>query len=301
MTESMQFLEANKYLIRFYYIYKYKNFNKAAANFYVSSTDRNMKYAVKQLEAFYGVRLVKTSGNKLDFTEFGHILGRESEKIYNENISINSIIRRASFREVRFATTNDFYEYYLKPIFFEFQKKNPDIKIILLKTNQFDSTQRLLHREIDFIVGVVPQVKNDDLVYKPIAEAKIFLACKKDKEGQFCNIKSLRELKGFRGAVNDATTPFYFNLMKNVEKEEADLNILYHTSDCLSLVDVVLNDFADYSIIGNYRYFDEVCLIDISSLFDPVVISFIYRKGENPTKPIEKLIAISEKLGIRPI
>ncbi len=301
MINSMQFLEANKYLIRYYYIYKYKSFNKASDNFYVSSSDRNMKYAVDQLESFYGVKLIKTSGNKLDFTEFGHILGRESEKIFNYNLDINSIIQRANFKEVRFATSNDFYEYYVKPIFVVFQKENPEIKITLIKTNQFDSTQRILNREIDFIVGSVPIKKNDDLIYQPIAKAKMLLVCTKEKYEIFKNIKSLKELEPYKGAINDSTDPFYSNFIENTQKQEADLSILYYTTDCRSLVNVVLDGYADYSIIGNYKQFDEVSLIDITGLFDPVNIAFIYRKGETPTKIIEKLIEVSKKLNIKPI
>ena len=124
MEGNMQFLEANKYLIRYYYVYKFKNFNKAAENFYIAGTDRNMKYAVTQLEDFYGVQLIKVKGNKLEFTEFGDILGEQSEVIFRQNIKINSILNKINLKEVNFGTTQDFYNYYIKPIFDRFQKEN---------------------------------------------------------------------------------------------------------------------------------------------------------------------------------
>lgn len=301
MSESLQFLEANKYLIRFYYVYKYKNFNRAAENFYIQGTDRNMRYALSQLENFYSVKLVKTEGNKLDFTEFGHILGRYAEKIFNLNLEINSILSRANLKEVRFSTTPDFYEYYIKPIFQTFQLENPDIKIILLKTNQYDATQKLLNREIDFIVGSIPINPHHDLTYQEIAKAKMLLAVKKENEAKFINIKSLNDLKDYKGAINDSTDPFYYNFFQAVNDTNSQINVPFFTSDFNSLIEVVRNGFTDYSIVGNYALFDDISFIDISYLFTPVAICFIYRKGETPTIAITKLIEISTKLQIKPI
>src|SRR4030043_1311405 len=139
MIDDMQFLEANKYLIRYYYIYKYKSFHRAAENFYVAGTDRNMKYTVDQLENFYKVQLVRVIGNKLEFTDFGHLLGEHAEQIYNLNLKINSILNKMNLKEVNFSVSSDIYKYYVKPIFDVFQKENPDSKITLIKTNQYDA------------------------------------------------------------------------------------------------------------------------------------------------------------------
>ena len=45
-----------------------------------------MKYAMAQLEIFYNIQLIKVEGNKLSFTEFGHILGKASQKIWDSII-----------------------------------------------------------------------------------------------------------------------------------------------------------------------------------------------------------------------
>ena len=301
MQENLQFLEANKYLIRYYYVYKYKSFHRAAENFYIAGTDRNMKYTVTQLEDFYGVQLIKVTGNKLDFTEFGHLLGEQAEKVFNLNIKINSILNKINLKEVNFATTIDFYKYYIKPIFDVFQKENPDSTIILLKTNQFDATERLLKREIDFIVGSMPMSVHPDLEYQKIAQGKIYLVVQKENEEKFKKIKNLKDLLNFKGAMNDHTDPFYFNCKEACDKEDIDLNIVYYTSDFDSLVDVVRNRIVDYSLVGNYCMLDDLLMIDVSFLFTPVDICFIYRKKEALTKAIEKLIKISEKLKITAI
>ena len=293
MEESLQFLEANKYLIRYYYVYKHKSFLRAAENFYVSGTDRNMKYAVTQLENFYGVQLINVKGNKLTFTEFGHILGKQSKKVYDNNIEINSILQRSNLKEVRIATSFDFYKYYIKPVFAVFQKDNPDSKIILIKTNQYDATDRLLKREIDFIIGTNEVNPHPELTYDERSKAKILLAVKKENEAKYKNINSLVELKKIKGAINDQTDPFYHNFQYTTAEACVDLNIVYYTSDFESLIEIVR--------IGNYKYFSDLSFIDVSHLFKPVIISFIYRKGESQSMAIKNLINISSKLNIKPV
>ena len=301
MLDNMQFLEANKYLIRYYYIYKYKSFHRAAENFYVAGTDRNMRYTVTQLENFYGVQLVRVIGNKLEFTEFGELLGEQAEQIFNLNLKINSILNKMNLKEVNFSASYDIYKYYVKPIFDIFQRENPDSKITLIKTNQYDASQRLLNREIDFIVGFVPENCHSDLTYQKIAEGKIYLVSLKKNEDKFKNIKSLKEIKEYKGATLDNTDPFFYNLKETEKKEKINLNIIYSTSDFDSLIAVVRNNFADYSLIGNYTKFDDLVFIDVSFLFKPIEVCFIYRRNESFTTAIEKLIKISDKLSVKPI
>lgn len=301
MQDDMQFLEANKYLIRYHYVYKYKSFHRAAENFYIAGTDRNMKYTVDQLENFYKVQLVRVIGNKLEFTDFGHLLGEHAEQIYNLNLKINSILNKMNLKEVNFSISNDIYKYYVKPIFEVFQKENPDTKITLIKTNQYDATQRLLNREIDFIVGLIPSNCHPELTYQKIAEGKIYLVSLKSNENKFKDIKSLNDIKEFKGATLDFTEPFYYNLKEIEKKENIILNIVYSTSDIESLIEVVRNNFADYSLMGNYIKFDDLAFLDVSSLFNTIEVCFIYRKNESLTPAIEKLIKISKKLNIKPI
>ena len=297
---DLQFLEANKYLIKYYYIYKYKNLNKASENFYLSSSDRNMKYAVEQLESFYGVKLIKVEGNKLNFTDFGHILGEYSKKIYELNIEINSRLEVANLKEVRFATSNDFYKYYIKPVFDKFQTENKDVRITLLKTNQYDAIQRLLNHEIDFVVGSQSLFLNSSLIYHKIAETRILLATKKENIEKFKNIKSLKELEPYRAAITDNTHPSNETILNTLEKEDVKLNIFYQTTDFESLIDSLRNDYVDFAIVGSYDSFSDIDFVDISFLFTPIAICFIYRKGEPQNKAIQKLIDISLILKVKP-
>ncbi|MBN2546671.1 MAG: LysR family transcriptional regulator [Spirochaetes bacterium] len=302
MTEDLQFLEANKYLIRYYYIYKYKSFHKASKEFYVASSDRNMKYAVQQLEKYYNVQLIKIKGNMFEFTEFGHILGEQVKKIYDININIYTMLNKLDLKEINFATSPDFYKYYIKPVFDAFIKENPEIKVNILKTNQMDSTGRLIKREIDFIVGSLPLNQNPDLIYQEIAESRIFLAYLKENRQKFNKIDSLNDIKELKGAMCDHTHIFYHNV-KEIEKENnIKLNIVHNISDFESLIDAVRSRNVDYSIVGNYEFLDEdVNFYDITGFFKPHKICYIYRKNEALTKSIEKLIIIAEKLKIKPV
>jgi DNA-binding transcriptional LysR family regulator len=301
MQDNMQFLEANKYLIRYYYVYKHKSFHRAAEFFYISSTDRNMKYAVTQLEELYDIQLVKVEGNKLNFTEFGHVLGELSKKVFDTNIEIHSVLKRTNLEEIRFATSHDFFKYYIKPIFENFQKENPDAKVRILKTNQDDSTARLLRHEIDFVVGTVPMKQHPDLTYYDFSEGKMLLMVQKDREKEFTSVKSLADLAGLRGGMKDSTDAFHANFQKSCAGLDEPLNIMYETSDYESLVDIVRSGHVDYVITGNYYIHDDLAYIDISHLFEPVKIAFIYRKGEDQTLAIDKLVEISQQMKVKPI
>jgi DNA-binding transcriptional LysR family regulator len=301
LQESFHFLEANKYLIRYYYVYKYKSFHRASENFYIAGTDRNMKYAVTQLESFYGLKLVNIEGNKLGFTEFGHILGSYSQRIFDLNVEINSNLQRLNLKEVRFASTHDFYKYYIKSIFDVFLKKNNDLKVTVIKTNQYDSIQRLLSREIDFVVGTTTFHQNQDLSFQEIANANILLAVKEGRKNEFTGIKKMADLLKFKGATYDNTDPFFENFYKCQEENEIELNIIYQSSDFDSLIDSLKDDIVDYAIVGNYANVEGIHFIDISSFFYPVVISIIYRKGEPTTEAIEEWIKIALDLKIAPM
>lgn len=301
MLENMQFLEANKYLIRYYYIYKYKSFHRAAENFYIAGTDRNMRYTVTQLENFYGVQLVRIIGNKLEFTEFGNLLGAQAEQIYNLNLKINSVLNKMNLKEVNFSASHDIYKYYVKPIFEVFQKENSDSKITLIKTNQYDASEKLLNREIDFIVGFIPENCHPDLNYQKIAEGKIYLVSLKENGDKFKGISSLSEIKEYKGATLDNTDPFFYNLKEAEKKEKINLNIIYSTSDFDSLIEMVRNNYVDYSLLGNYTRLDDLAFFDVSFLFNPIEVCFIYRKNESFTTAIERLIKISNKLNVKPV
>ena len=291
--ESFQFPEANKYLIRYHYVYKNRSYHRASENFYIAGTDRNMKYAVTQLESFYGLKLVNIEGNKLGFTEFGHILGKYSQKIFDLNVEINSNLQRLNLKEVRFASTYDFYRYYIKQIFDVFLKANNDLKVTVIKTNQYDSIQKLLAREIDFVVGTMMIRQNQDLAYEKITEAKMLLAVKEERKNEFSGIKQLSDLEKLKGAVNDASDPFYENLYKSQQEKNTALNITYQSTDFDSLT--------DYSIVGNYSVAEGIHFIDISHFFYPVEICFVYRKGETTTKAIEEWKKIALELNVSPL
>lgn len=298
--DNLEYLESNKYLIRYYYVYKFKNLHRAAEEFYLQSTDRNMRYAINQLENFYNIQLIKTEGNKISFTEFGHILGKFSEQIYNVNLSIYSVLQRVNFKEIRFATSYDFYKYYIEPIFAYFQKEYSDAKIMLIKTNQHDSTNMLSKGEIDFIVGVKPDIINDKFEYQTIAQAKILLAIKQETIDKLGEINYLKDLKKLKGAMNDFTDPFYEKYEKADRDKNIKLNIVFHTSEYESLIGAVLNDFVDYAIVGNYTNIDGLVYFDISEIFAPTEIAFIYRKGEAVRKALKNLIDISQALDVKP-
>ncbi len=301
MTEDLQFLEANKFLIRYYYIYKYKSFHKASEKFYTASSDRNMKYAVQQLEKCYKVQLIKIKGNMFEFTEFGHILGEQVEKIYNLNVNTYSLLNKLNLKEINFATSPDYYKYYIKKVFDSFITENPDIKVNILKTNQMDSTERLLKREIDFIVGAVPLIQNPDLIYQEIAESKVFLAYLKKNSKKFKKIDSLYDIKELKGAMCDHTHVFYQNVREAEKEKNIKLNIVQNISDFESLIDAVKSGNVDYSIVGNYDLTDEdLIFLDITGFFKVYKICFIYRRNEVLTRTIEKLIKISEQLQIKP-
>ncbi len=301
MFESNQFLEANKYLIRFYYVYKYKSLTKAAQNFYSAGSDRNMKYAVTQLEEIYGVKLANITTSKVEFTAFGDMVAHEAEKIYNINSQINSMIRRIQMKEIRFATSYDFFKYYIAPVFKNFQRKFVDVNITIVKTNQKDAIERLKQREVDFVVGTLPMEQDKDIVYEPFTKAKMLLVYLPNSRHKFDEITTLKEIAGYKGAINDVSAPFYENFEATLRSLDLTMNIVYQITDYESLIQLVREGLVDYAIAGNYSKEESLLTKDISDLFYPINICFIYRKGEEPSNTIRELIDVSRVLKVKPI
>jgi DNA-binding transcriptional LysR family regulator len=301
MEQNLQYLEANKFLIRYHYIYKYKSYKKAAENYYVSSTDRNMSYAVDQLEAFYGVQLIRVHGNRLEFTEFGHIIGGVAQQVFQMNKDAKSKLDKVNLREINFATTADSYKYYVSQILLKFQEENPDVKVFALKTYYDDAARKLQQNEIDFYVGPVALERNSDFEYKSIGVTRTVLAVKNERKDEFNFNGCLSDFLPFKGAMKDKTSTFHTFFEKEAEKLGLKLDIALETSDVETLVDAVKNDVVDYAIIGNYYKDPDLHFIDITKCFEPLEICFVSRKGEVPTLALEKLIEVSQLLRVKPM
>lgn len=294
-------LESVKYLIRYYYIYKYKSYVKACENYYEQIKPGVMKYSVSNLEDIYGTQLITDATNKLAFTEAGDKLGHLTQRIFDSVLMINNAISRVKMEQIRFGCSPDFYKYFIKPVFYTFRKKYPRAQMIIVKANEEYNIEQLIHGRIDFVMGTMPANLHPVLDYQKIMNAKILLAVREDKYQLFKHIESLEMLSGYHGAMNDFTDPLHTNIKVGLEKANLNLNLFYMTSDFQSLIDEVRNGFVDYAFVGNYDIVEGLEFIDVSRFFSPVVVCFILRKGDILPDGIKELINISEKIDIMEI
>lgn len=295
-------LEANKYMIPFYYVYKYSSYSKAADNYFQAASIKYFRHSVHELEALYNTKIVNVKNrNQLVFTEFGHVLAAQAKKIYETTIESSKLLERLKLKEIRFATMPDFYEYYIKKVFLNYMSIHKNVKIVLYTLNQESGIQSLLNREIDFYVGIMPEKKHEELQYTANGEARILLAVRESEKDSFAGLTSFKKLKNLRGATHNSKDPLLENLNASLKKEGTQLNIVFYGNNFSSIVESVNNGFASYAIVGNYTECPGIKFYDISHLCNKMELAFIHRKGENHSRAMDRLLKISQSMNIQPI
>lgn len=287
MKADISYINGNNYITRYYFVYKFKNYTMAGKNYLYPITPHDLQYSVKHLEDFFEVELVRnTQNNELKFTEYGHILAEQAKKIYEITVTSVALLKQIMKKQgakmpLLFTTTSDLYEFYIRDAFSAFSRENDGSPITPMIIDQYIAMAKLLNKEIDFTVGIVPAVEDDRFVYKKIGESSVLLAVRKDHIEMFKEMNNLGKLIHRKGAVINHSDPFYDNFHASLNDVINELNIVYYGNNFQSLIEAVRSNFVTYAIVNNYALYKDLRLINITRLFKPVELAFIFCK-DNP-------------------
>jgi DNA-binding transcriptional LysR family regulator len=164
----------------FYLAAKHSSCVRAADELLVTQPAVSMQ--IRNLERFYQVDLFTRSGNRLQLTNAGKVLYAYAESIFKlateaEHHLVDLGNRRTEI--LRIGTIPTYGKYVLANILSAFQKKNPQVKVIVKEGNSFQMTESVARNENEMaIVGDTGHWKRLSSI--PFRKDELFLVVAKE-------------------------------------------------------------------------------------------------------------------------
>lgn len=160
-------------LVSFIALAKFKNYTNAAE--YLNLSQPAVSNHIKLLEEYYSTKLFKKIGRNIELTEEGKILfkyAQDIDALYRK--ALDEIKNKSGIhRTYKVGASMTIGGYVLPKILAEYQKQNPNIRILLEVYNTEDIEDKLLKRKLDFAVVEGPfdkqkfcysKFKDDELI-----------------------------------------------------------------------------------------------------------------------------------------
>lgn len=159
----------------FYTVAKRLNFTKAADELCI--TQPAVSKHIKEIEAYYKVKLFNRNGTKISLTQAGNILLQYSNQLFtlygNLEFELNTINERHNGK-LRIGASTTIAQYVLPPLLASFHKRFSDIEVSLTINNTEQIEQALQSKDIDF--GIIEgQSKNTLFKYTKFIKDEIVL------------------------------------------------------------------------------------------------------------------------------
>ena len=159
----------------FYTVAQEGNFTKAAKRLSVSQPA--VTKHIRDLEMFYGLRLLERTTRKTTLTEAGRTLLSFAQRIFamagEAELTLESIAGLKTGR-IEVGTSRTVGTYYITPIAVGFKKAYPGVILSIRIENSQWVLEQILGLRLDLgVVGV--QVKNEDLVFLPFVKEELLL------------------------------------------------------------------------------------------------------------------------------
>lgn len=128
-----------------------ESITKAAEN--LNMAQPAVSNAIRELEAFYQVKLFERMNRKIYITNAGEYLRGYAESILSQFDESKDILQDiAASTKIRIGSNVSFGANYLPDIIADFQKKHPEIPVTTTIQNSSQIENLLLHNELDFAI-----------------------------------------------------------------------------------------------------------------------------------------------------
>ncbi|MCR4435869.1 MAG: LysR family transcriptional regulator [Clostridiales bacterium] len=163
-------------LTTFIQVAKLKSFTKAADT--LNLTQPAVTQHIKQLEEFYGVRLIKKNGRQISLTEEGELLLQHAKEFEAKEVLLERKLRNKSALVKRYTigATLTIGEYVLPYFLGEHKRLYNSIDIVMQVNNSEVILKKLISGEIDLGVIEGPFDKSR-FQYKKLKEDELVLVC----------------------------------------------------------------------------------------------------------------------------
>jgi DNA-binding transcriptional LysR family regulator len=158
----------------FYTVARLKSFSKAAKKLCI--TQPAVSFQIRQLEEYYGAKLIDTRNNQFSLTKTGQLLFEYVERIHHLYQEMDHSLKKATgnlAENLLLGASTTPGEYILPNILVDYQKKYPGINVFLTIANTDRVVNMVEQEQVDFAVvgrhieqrGLIASIfKEDDLV-----------------------------------------------------------------------------------------------------------------------------------------
>ena len=137
----------------FYFVAKYRSCSIAADKLQVTQPAVSMQ--IRELERFYDVTLFLRSGNQLQLTNSGKLLYSYARKIFNIATEAEKHLldqKKVKVEILRIGAIRSYAKYILPRLISEFQKNNPQVKVVIEEGMSMAMAQTVVKMENDLVL-----------------------------------------------------------------------------------------------------------------------------------------------------
>jgi DNA-binding transcriptional LysR family regulator len=207
----------------FYYTAKYRSYSIAADKLQVTQPAVSMQ--IRELERFYDVTLFLWSGNQLQLTNSGKILYWYARKIFNIATEAEKHLldlRKVKAEILRIGVIRSYAKYILPRLISEFQKNNPQVKIVVEEGMSAAMAQSVVKMENDLAL-VANGNYGKGLRSVPFSKEEIFLAVsKRHKWFERTDKIGMEELRKEKIIIREQGSTIRSIILKLFEKHHID-------------------------------------------------------------------------------
>ncbi len=171
---------SNRHLKIFLTVYKFMNMTMAAESLFISQP--SVSQAIKELEAYYGVRLFERYPKKLYPTAEGELLYAYAQQILGLYEKVKEEIHFLSdMATIKVGANISAGTVLIRKYIDRFREKYPDAKIEVKVTGSSKLKRMIMEHDIDFAL-MEDLVHDTNLIQEPFYNDKIVLVCSPENE-----------------------------------------------------------------------------------------------------------------------
>ncbi len=290
-----KFIENLNDLHFFYVVAKEKSFSAAAKTLFVSQPAVTKR--IKNLENRLEISLIRRKHNTIELTEFGEIIYKKLEKIFDElkildnEIKLLKNIDKAS--KIRIGTTPSYSEYLMPKIIKKFSKIYPNIKISLFSDSSEQLIDMISQNKLDIaLIALWKKLNLRNFKFYPFRKEEIVFIC--NNNHPFANhIVSFDELANMEFIIRDQSSGTRKYIEDKLKKRGIHLNIKIEVKN-YKLIKELVKEGEGISFLTKTTVHQELKNNELSQIFLPekFIIDIGIIASQNTCPELDKLVDI---------